>query len=177
MGLVVEDMLLDVNTFAGKRKRLSFTVSREHIDLKEENIKLNSDVRVDLEAGPADKGIELRGEIAVEAETACVRCLKPVLRQGPISVELRYVSPDAFESEEESEIEGDDLNTDILVSDQIDMAEVIREQILLDMPTRVLCREDCRGLCDKCGSDLNLIDCKCSDDDVDPRWAALKNIG
>ena len=57
-----------------------------------------------------------------------------------------------------------------------DSVEVVREQILLAMPEQVFCWEDCKGLCPKCGTNLNLIDCKCADDEVDPRWAALKSL-
>ncbi|MGH7783338.1 MAG: DUF177 domain-containing protein, partial [Candidatus Binatia bacterium] len=54
--------------------------------------------------------------------------------------------------------------------------EVVREQILLDLPDQVFCTENCRGLCPKCGANRNLIDCKCEEDNVDPRWAALNNL-
>jgi uncharacterized protein len=52
----------------------------------------------------------------------------------------------------------------------------VREQILLNLPEQVFCKEDCKGLCQKCGANRNLIDCKCDSDETDPRWAALKNL-
>jgi uncharacterized protein len=48
--------------------------------------------------------------------------------------------------------------------------------LILETGEPVLCKEDCQGLCLKCGSNLNLIDCKCEDEQIDPRWAALKNL-
>jgi uncharacterized protein len=68
------------------------------------------------------------------------------------------------------------LDESLVENGLIDTAEVVREQILLAIPDQVFCREDCKGLCPKCGANLNLIDCKCSDDDIDPRWAALRNL-
>ena len=58
----------------------------------------------------------------------------------------------------------------------IDVDEVVKEQILLAVPTRMLCREDCKGICPECGTDLNKGECACKKDDIDPRWAALKNL-
>lgn len=168
---------LNVNALTEKRQSMEFTIPAQDIDLGSEGIILRSDVRMTVEAETGEKSLDLHGRIETEAETACFRCLKPVIRAEPIEFDVRYVKPEDFGSDEESQVGTDDLLTDILTSDEIDMAEVAREQLLLDMPTRVFCREDCRGLCEKCGADLNLIDCKCSDDEIDPRWAALKNIG
>jgi uncharacterized protein len=63
-----------------------------------------------------------------------------------------------------------------VIGGSIDLSEVIREQMILAIPEVVLCKEDCEGLCDKCGKNLNLLNCKCKEDEIDPRWAALKNL-
>jgi uncharacterized protein len=69
-----------------------------------------------------------------------------------------------------------DLDVDAITSDELDLKEVVREQILLNLPEQEFCGEDCKGLCQKCGTNLNLIDCKCEETEIDPRWAALKNL-
>ena len=63
-----------------------------------------------------------------------------------------------------------------MTGNAIDLAEIAREQILLELPQQFFCKDDCRGLCEKCGRNLNLKDCDCEDDEIDPRWAALKNL-
>ncbi|MBX3244607.1 MAG: DUF177 domain-containing protein [Acidobacteria bacterium] len=168
---------LDVSALTEKRQSLEFTVPAQDIDLGSEGIILRSDVRMTVVADNDENRLELTGRIVTEAETVCSRCLKPIIRVEPIEFDVRYVKPEDFGSDEESEVESEDLLTDILTSDEIDITEVAREQLLLDIPVRIYCQEDCRGLCEKCGADLNLIDCKCSDNEIDPRWAALKNIG
>jgi hypothetical protein len=60
--------------------------------------------------------------------------------------------------------------------DELDLSQLAREQILLNLPEQVLCREDCKGICPTCGKDLNEGDCKCGEDEIDPRWAALKDL-
>ncbi|PYS67386.1 MAG: hypothetical protein DMF69_23170, partial [Acidobacteria bacterium] len=51
-----------------------------------------------------------------------------------------------------------------------------KEQILLAVPSRSLCTENCKGFCPTCGADKNAGDCGCDEKDIDPRWAALKNL-
>ena len=63
-----------------------------------------------------------------------------------------------------------------LVRESLDLKEIIREQILLNLPEQVFCTPDCKGLCPKCGANRNLIDCNCNETEIDPRWAALKNL-
>jgi uncharacterized protein len=58
----------------------------------------------------------------------------------------------------------------------IDVDEIVREQILLSVPDRALCDENCRGICLMCGTNLNAGSCECKSSEVDPRWAALKNL-
>jgi uncharacterized protein len=58
----------------------------------------------------------------------------------------------------------------------IDVDEIVKEQILLAVPTRMLCREDCKGICPECGADKNTGECNCVTDEIDPRWAALKDL-
>jgi glycerol-3-phosphate acyltransferase PlsX len=58
----------------------------------------------------------------------------------------------------------------------LDVDEIVKEQVLLAVPTRMLCREDCKGICPECGTDRNTGECDCVTNDIDPRWAALKNL-
>jgi uncharacterized protein len=58
----------------------------------------------------------------------------------------------------------------------LDVDEIVKEQILLAVPTRMLCREDCKGICPQCGVDKNTGECNCETKEIDPRWAALKNL-
>ena len=79
-------------------------------------------------------------------------------------------------SDDEREVSVEELDTAVLEGYDLDLKEVVREQILLALPEQAFCREDCKGLCEKCGANRNLIDCKCTESDIDPRWSALKNL-
>jgi uncharacterized metal-binding protein YceD (DUF177 family) len=80
--------------------------------------------------------------------------------------------PDA----DEIQLGSSDLDESLLPDGQIDLAEVVREQLILQTDEPVVCQEDCLGLCPKCGGNRNLIDCRCEENEIDPRWAALKNL-
>ena len=66
----------------------------------------------------------------------------------------------------------------VIRSDQeyIDISKDVREYALLAIPMKNLCKEDCKGLCSHCGKDLNEGECGCTNEKIDPRWIALKNL-
>ena len=118
----------------------------------------------------------VRGRIETKAKIDCFRCLEPVAKT--IDVQFEDIFVDAAEEPKVDEIElgEDELDESLITSNEIDMAEVVREQLILATTETVFCKEDCKGLCPKCGGNRNLIDCRCEDNEIDPRWAALKNL-
>lgn len=99
----------------------------------------------------------------------CDRCLKAVERDLDKSFEHILVRELSNEGDEEYEY--------IVCEDgTLDLAELVRSDLMLELPTKVLCKEDCKGLCPKCGKDLNLGSCGCTTKDIDPRWQALSDL-
>ena len=109
-------------------------------------------------------------DAVVEAE--CARCLKPVSLE--ISGELRYLycsqDPQTIDDDEYMPVEIEHFGR------VLDVMPQIQESIYTLLPTKVLCREDCKGLCPNCGADLNDGECSCRNEDVDPRLEALRNF-
>ncbi len=70
----------------------------------------------------------------------------------------------------------DDLNCIITPNYKLDLDSVIREDILLEFPSVILCKSDCKGICQRCGKNLNLGDCSCEKIDIDPRMEALREL-
>lgn len=118
----------------------------------------------------------LVGRVRTELDLSCSRCVEPY--RFPIDVEFdqRYLPSSAASTETESEVEDDDLETSYYMDDQIDLGELMREQFYLALPMKPLCREDCKGLCAQCGTNLNTGTCDCAPVWEDPRLAALKAI-
>ena len=114
-------------------------------------------------------GIVTLGYLATfTLNTLCDRCLTPVERDLSMNFEHILVHELAGEDEEEFIVCGDyTLNLD----------ELVAMDILLELPTRILCREDCKGLCPKCGTNLNESTCNCSQEkEVDSRLSVLLTL-
>jgi uncharacterized protein len=106
--------------------------------------------------------MRLRGDIKGAVAVACARCLKQVPIRVDISFDLLYASKDPGGSRTgEIELHARDLDFSVYERDEIDLDAMVLEQIELDLPSRALCREDCRGLCPQCGVDLNIDQCSC----------------
>ena len=119
----------------------------------------------------------VRGTIRTEVELLCDRCAAP--SRAPLEVEFdtRFI-PQALAAGETDNVEllTEDLGLAAYEDGAVDLDELVREQILLALPTRSLCREDCKGLCPKCGADLNAGRCSCEQGEIDPRWSALAGL-
>jgi uncharacterized protein len=102
--------------------------------------------------------------------------LQPV--EAPVSADftLEYITGSEYESSEVAELTEAEMSVAVFDGEGLDVDEIVKEQILLAVPTRMLCREDCKGICPECGIDRNTGECSCVADNIDPRWAALKNL-
>lgn len=128
----------------------------------------------------------VEGRFTAELEVPCKRCLKPVALSQPVAFSLRMESQVRDgRSEEGDDDEGgeragsfelDDADVELFDGKTIALDPIVREQLLLALPTAVLCQDQCRGLCTICGQDLNEQECGCERKAVDVRLAALKNF-
>jgi uncharacterized protein len=169
-------MKFDLHSLQGATKDFAVTLPSEDVALGAEEGRLTAPVEVSGSVTETSGRFRVKGLITGRLESACTRCLESADRDIRIDFTVDFVSPEHFSSAAEHEVAGDDLDLDVLESDSIDITELVREQIVLNIPAQVLCREDCKGICPKCGGDRNLIDCKCEESEIDPRWAALKGL-
>jgi uncharacterized protein len=117
-----------------------------------------------------------RGSIAGRARLECSRCLKPFIWGFDIgfteNCALREIDdPEGYEAslDEEDAVP-------ILDNETVDLSELVRQLITVELPYRPLCRSDCAGLCATCGADLNEGECGCPPKPTDPRWAKLQQL-
>lgn len=145
-------------------------------DLEDETARLARPAAI---SGKLKKGIaqvDVSGEIDGEIEIDCARCAAASALDLKISFSVAYVSAEHYAQDREAEIKGADLEVAIYENDEVNLDELAREQITLNLPTQAFCRENCRGLCQKCGANKNMQECNCEETEVDPRWSALKNL-
>ncbi len=123
-------------------------------------------VRVSGSAGNYTGIVELRAKAVFELETSCDRCAKPITL--PQETEIFHTLVTHLNDESNDEL--------MLVNElRFDLDPLITEDIFLDLPSKLLCSEDCKGVCPRCGKDLNQGSCSC-EKEVDPRLAALKQL-
>jgi len=133
-------------------------------------VKVADDLTVDYVRGPirlsrTAAGILVQGQLEVGITGECYRCLDDVTQNVTIPVEELYAYPPTSTSE-----------FSVLEDAVLDLAPLLRAEVMLASTNGVLCREDCKGLCPECGTNLNYDTCDCASNAIDPRLAGLKNF-
>lgn len=135
---------------------------------------------VNLRVTPSAGLVEVEGRLAGMVAMACVRCLTPTHRPLESSFRLAFTRTIPGEATEEPpqdrELRAEELGLILFEGEDIDLRDAIQDQVILAIPMQPVCRQDCRGLCPRCGADLNEGPCGCSRDEVDPRLAILKTL-
>jgi uncharacterized protein len=109
------------------------------------------------------------GHIAIEIP--CDRCLEPVSTDIDFSIEKEAsISNTDFNGVEEQE------EQDYIDGYNLDVDKLVFGEVLLSFPAKTLCKEDCKGLCLKCGANLNVTECGCDRESLDPRMSVFKDI-
>ena len=120
--------------------------------------------------------IRLNGELATRLELLCARCLEPVVQDVTRKFDLLYRPLGTDAGNEELSVTVAEAEVGYYKGDGLLLEDAIREQLLLAVPLKVVCREDCKGLCPTCGKNRNTEPCSCAPPLGDPRWSALKDI-
>ncbi|HIC96028.1 TPA: DUF177 domain-containing protein, partial [Candidatus Bipolaricaulota bacterium] len=121
--------------------------------------------------------ILVTGALMVPLRLTCSRCLEPTVQMIEIKLEEEFKATVDVNTGVHlhwgEDVEGCNL---IDSSHILDLTEVVRQNILVSIPMKILCRPDCAGLCPHCGHNLNEGPCGCEVEEIDPRWAALKEL-
>jgi uncharacterized protein len=124
------------------------------------------------------KTIRAQGCLTGTARVPCSRCAKPV--DVPVEIEIEdecalseIDQPASYEADPESE---DVEPVPILDDDVLDLSELVRQNLVVSLPPVPLCSPDCRGLCPQCGQDLNVAQCSCGEERIDPRLEKLREL-
>lgn len=136
---------------------------------------VNDPVQLRLHLDAVVEGILVRGELGFLVELFCARCLTPQVVTRDVQVAELFLDPTRRVTEDDEDPEPGYELVDERTA--IDLTTLARDALLVDLPIRVLCREDCQGLCATCGTDLNVRDCGHRRQAApDPRWAALAEL-
>ncbi|WP_281887712.1 DUF177 domain-containing protein [Paenibacillus sp. YYML68] len=133
-----------------------------------------SPLAVSLEARSVDGAAQVEGQLDIDVELSCSRCL------APVSMHVEVPFHETFVKGEEKTVETDDEEDedDVLyvTDDLIELKPYLAESVLFSLPYIPLCKEACKGLCPVCGTDRNEKDCGCRQEKIDPRMAGLADF-
>jgi len=148
----------------------------DELDLNEHDFEFETPPLAEGRVDRAGMDMRVRGRVKSKVISTCDRCLNEVVIPIDAPFDLLYLPEDPGAGESgETELHDRDLDLAVYENDQITLDDLVLEQLELNLPSRVLCREDCRGLCPQCGADLNVETCQCPPP-VDPRWQALAEL-
>lgn len=151
-----EDIAIEMEAFESRMGRF-FITKKSPLHLEMRNVK----------SGCA----EIKGHAEITQVMCCDRCLKEI----PVDITLDFVrdvfSPDVMDSEI-----ADDSDTGLMEGYQLNIEVLVYNELLMNQPEKVLCKPDCKGICKKCGKDLNEGECGCDTFVPDPRMAVLQDI-
>lgn len=120
--------------------------------------------------------IRIVGDSSTRMELPCARCVEPVTQDVANKFDLLYRPQGSDAGREELSVTAVEAEVGYYQGEGLLLEDVLREQILLSLPLRVVCKEDCKGLCPHCGQNLNVAQCSCSEPLEDARWSALKDL-
>ncbi len=120
--------------------------------------------------------IHVAGEFSATLELLCARCLEPVVREVQRSFDLLYRPQGSDAGHDELSVTQAEADIGYYTGDGVLLEDVLREQVLLAVPLKVVCNEECKGLCPRCGKNLNQGACACPAPEADERWSALKDL-
>lgn len=172
---------LRVDDITAEARELSFAEPEHEINRALDlgaarEYRLGAPVQVTISYYRAGTELFLSGNVNMVATAACARCAEEfdAANRRP----FRYVlAPKSLGyGDDEADLSADDLEFSLYAGDEVDLTPFVREQVLLALAARPLCREDCRGLCPQCGANLNEGDCNCRVQAGDPRLAMLRRI-
>jgi uncharacterized protein len=183
MLFTVADLQIEPIEFAATYQPGQIIYGQEEAGLRQ-TTPLKTEGRADLveeHHGPKRivSDIRVRGSYNSDFEVLCARCLEPVPQhiEGTFDLLYRPLGAQIHESADEHSITTSETEIGYYQKSGLELEDVLREQILLSLPARILCRTDCKGICPGCGQNLNLTACTCDKSTPDARWTKLADIG
>ena len=170
-------MLLDLNKLRGPLEHVERTFKPADFDPQDDQYRVAAPVELSMDVQKlGDEAFSVSGRVTTRLAVECSRCVEPFEVPVDAAFDLRYVPQAVNTGEGEREIGEDDLATAYYRDGLLDVTDLLREQFVLALPMKPLCREACRGLCLRCGTNLNTTQCDCATTWEDPRLAPLKSL-
>lgn len=145
-------------------------------DLSRIDFDLETPLQGAVKISKAGRSVLITGRVEVTLRFQCVRCLIEFPYPLSTTFELTLHPLKDAPSEEETELESEDMGSSFFEGGEIHLSEIACEQIFLEIPSQPVCQEGCKGLCSVCGKDLNVSSCGCVKEELASGFSALKKL-
>ncbi len=162
--------LSELLTSEGKKTSMEVPLEMTGFDSRLGSFPIEEKSAVSLSLANVEAGrVNLSGKVSLVFRAECDRCLSPLSVPLDLQFEREIISPDAA-----ADGEADDQG--FMDGYQLDVETLVYNEIMGNWPAKILCKEDCKGICPKCGQNLNMGDCGCDTFVPDPRMAVIQDI-
>jgi len=174
----VNEYFVDLKDLAHEKISFQGTFEPGKVDFSADNIRQIGVLDWAAFAERAGGEIRINGSLTMAVELMCSRCLDPARYDLGKSFDLFFRQRDQlmFDEDEDIELEERDTRTAFFTGTQLAIADILREQVLLALPMKALCRVDCKGLCATCGTNLNTGSCHCPKEQFSPHMDTLLEL-
>jgi uncharacterized protein len=166
-------MKVDLRNITPEGCDLAYSEIAEDLELNADGFDFPQPIEVNISAAKSGDEILLQGQVSTTVEMECARCLENF--EMDVNPKIQFVVQ-LLDIKEPQPSEDDDFVILPKTTGEIDISQRVREAILLELPLKPLCSDNCRGLCPMCGTNLNEAECDCTPDKSDERWDSLKQL-
>ena len=169
-------MKIDLSKIEGEPKTFAETFELDEEKLDPDRVTGGMEIHLEGNVRPVGEHYLVDGRLKARGRINCGRCLEPVDWRADSDFNVEVALAEAAPLDPEIALDEADLDVMYLEKPLLELEDLAIEQVELELPIRVLCSEECAGLCPRCGANRNVKGaCEC-EPEVDPRWAALKDI-
>ncbi len=173
-------MIVDLQSISRNPRHFNLTFQPEWWRQNGDDVQvqgLKGPLTVTAVVSREDERFVINGRLKGKLRLACDRCLESYTFSLHRDFRLALAPPEQLQSaQDETELKEEDLAVEFIAAGKIDLDDVIREQVYLSLPMKLLCRNSCEGLCSNCGVNLNSETCKCSKGGGHPAFQKLKDL-
>jgi uncharacterized protein len=145
-------------------------------DIQSDAVRVLSPVKASLRIDKVEPELIVRGVLSGQVELECARCLKNFELKIASQVNVVYHPADEIGKHEQHELKSDELDTVFYTGDILETDDLLKDQLILNLPMKPLCSSECKGFCPVCGADKNISACNCEASEPDTRFEILKKL-
>jgi len=164
-------MKIDLKSLRDEVNYLDLEGTADSLGLKVEWVEFPNPIKVNLRVLRSGKNYIGEGKVETVALFECSRCLKKYSQT--LKADVRFLLK---EEKDQIILESEERENQVLSGNFFKLDDLVRESLILSIPLKSLCKENCKGLCPTCGTDLNVTTCECKKEQIDPRWEKLRNL-